>query len=95
MKKIRLSRLAHLDLVEIWVYVAEDNLDAADQLVHMIDDGINLLTTSPEIGRMRNEIIKNMRSFPVGNYIVFYRITSKYVEIIRILHGSRDIENIL
>jgi toxin ParE1/3/4 len=35
-----------------------------------------------------------MRGFPVGNYVIFYRDTSEHIEIVRVLHGARDIENL-
>jgi toxin ParE1/3/4 len=53
------------------------------------------LSESPLIGRARNELINGIRSFPVGNYLLFYQQIENGIEIIRVLHGSRDIETIL
>lgn len=56
-----------------------------------IDNKSRLLARSPELGRPRVELAPGLRSFPVAPYVIFYRITSRGIEIIRILHGSRDI----
>jgi toxin ParE1/3/4 len=40
-------------------------------------------------------LVLTLRSFPVGNYVIFYREVSEGIEIIRVLHGARDIEGII
>lgn len=91
---IRRTPQAHLDLVEIWLYIAQDNIKAADDLLDNIDKEIKLIAGSPKIGRKREELAKNLRSFPVSSYVIFYRIQPDRIEIIRILHGVRDIDSI-
>ncbi len=44
------------------------------------------------MGRARPELPSGLRSFPVGNYLILYRPTDYGVEIVRVVHGSRDIE---
>jgi len=53
-----------------------------------------LLAEFPEMGRMRHEFIINLRSFPVKNYIVFYLPVENGIEILRVLHASRDITEV-
>jgi toxin ParE1/3/4 len=36
----------------------------------------------------------NLRSFPVGSYVIFYRPIEEGIEVIRVLHSARDIEDI-
>lgn len=43
------------------------------------------------MGRRRDDLINGMRSFPYQAYIIFYRITDTTVQIVRVLHGARDI----
>jgi toxin ParE1/3/4 len=84
---------AHLDLVEIGVYIAEDNLEAALRLLDAMQAKFQLLARSPELGRKREELAPGLRSFPAAhNYLVFYKPIDNGIEIIRVLHGSRDIE---
>jgi toxin ParE1/3/4 len=47
------------------------------------------------MGRSRPELAPNLRSFPVGQYVIFYLPLAKGVEIVRVLHGARDFESIL
>jgi len=47
--------------------------------------------------RIRSELQPNLRSFPCGNYVIYYRPLEGdlQVEIIRVWHGARDVESIL
>lgn len=46
------------------------------------------------MGRKRDELVPNLRSFPVGNYLIFYRPINQGIEVLRVLHGARDIPSI-
>ena len=91
MPKILVSDFALYDLEDIWSYIAEDNTKAADALYNKIQEKFHKLAEAPQIGRNRPEIGEGIRSFPIGNYVVFYRIVSEGVYISRVLHGKRDI----
>jgi toxin ParE1/3/4 len=94
MGHIRTSQ-AGSDLNEIWYYVAtkSGNLDVADRLIDSITDRFTLLARYPNIGRARDEDLRlGLRSFPVGEYVIMYRIQAEDVLILRVLRGSRDIE---
>lgn len=80
------------DLEEIYDYIAIDNVNAALRFVDLLEEKFLLLTDSPGIGRHRNELASALRSFPAGNYIIFYRPVGEVIQIIRVLHGARDIE---
>jgi toxin ParE1/3/4 len=43
------------------------------------------------MGTARDNLAPGLRSFPVGNYLVFYRITPEGIEVARVLHGARDL----
>jgi len=45
-------------------------------------------------GGRREELAPGIQSFPLGHYIIFYRAVASAIEIVRVLHGARDIENI-
>jgi toxin ParE1/3/4 len=89
------SPQARLDLVEIWRYIAEESLLSADSVLMDIDEKLRMIAEFPEIGRLRNELAQDLRCFPVGKYIIFYRPVKNGIEVVRVLHGSRDIEEIL
>ena len=90
MKAVRVSRDADRDLDDIWLYIARDNLDAATRLLGEIRACFSLLAKSPEIGRTRNEMRPGMRSYPVGNYVIYYRVGEAHIGILRVVHGARD-----
>jgi toxin ParE1/3/4 len=92
MSQYRLTEEARDDLDEIWLYIAEDNPPAADDLLDTLYERFVLLAEQPFLGRARPELAPNLRSFPVGNYVIFYRPIDDGVEIARVLRGSRDID---
>jgi toxin ParE1/3/4 len=53
---------------------------------------VDVLGQYPKIGPDRSNIVPGVRSFPVGNYLIFYREISQGVEIIRVLHGARNLD---
>ncbi len=85
------SEQARLDLLAIWSYVAEDNPNAADKLLDVIDEKCNLLGENPKLGQAKPDISPQMRYFPVKNYLILYQEQPSGVEIVRVLHGSRDL----
>jgi toxin ParE1/3/4 len=80
-----------LDLVEIAFHIAEQNLVAADRWLETIDEKCQRLARMPELGRKRPDLAPELRSFPVGNYIIFYRPLPDGIQVIRVLHGARDL----
>ena len=92
MSRVAFTELAENDLTDIWLYIAEDNPDAADRFIDRIYDTCHkTLVPSPESGRARPELADSLRSFPVGNYVIFYRPSRQGVQIVRVLSGHRDI----
>ncbi len=78
------------DLDEIIDYIAADNPKAALELYNIFLKQFEYLSLFPEVGRLRKEFQPVVRSLPVGNYVIFFRESSP-LEIIRVLHGARDI----
>jgi toxin ParE1/3/4 len=84
---------ARLDLIEIWNYIADDNETAADRLLRRIDEALLMLAKTPLAGRSRPELGADMRSFPIGNYILFYVVQPNAIDVVRILSRYRDIDD--
>lgn len=82
------------DLAEIWTYIADDSPDRADTFADMVESKFQTLARHPSIGRHRPELGANLRSFVIGHYVIFYSPVSDGIEIVRVLHGARDIESI-
>lgn len=83
---------AQVDIIEIWEYIAEDSEPAADRWVDELNDKLALWSTQPRMGRPRDELEPGLRSLPFGQYVVFFEALPAGIEVIRVLHGSRDIE---
>lgn len=94
MNEVRLSDQAEQDLAEIWQHIARDNARAADDLIDRLIDRSNFLADFPSIGRLREDLREGIRSYGVGNYLVFYRVVPDGIAVIRFLHGARDLQSI-
>ncbi|GAT31662.1 toxin ParE1/3/4 [Terrimicrobium sacchariphilum] len=79
------------DFEEIWDFIADDNPNAADSLLRLLDETASLLARAPGLGRKRPEILPEVRSFPVGNYVLYYFPIADGIQLLRVLHGARDI----
>lgn len=87
-----LSQEADLDLEDIFDYTAiEFGIDQAVQYLMGFEELFKLLSINPRMGKERNEIRIGLRSIVKESHIVFYRITSHSIRIVRVLHTSRDI----
>ncbi|WP_407919191.1 type II toxin-antitoxin system RelE/ParE family toxin [Deferrisoma camini] len=53
-------------------------------------NGFEQISEFPSMGRQRPELGPAVRSFPVGRYVVFYRLTGDTVEIVRVISAYRD-----
>jgi toxin ParE1/3/4 len=88
------SSEASNDLLEIWDYIADSSETAADRMLDEINQKLRLLSDFPHMGRERTEIDLGVRSFTVKNYVIFYAAMDDGIEVIRVIRGARDIENI-
>jgi toxin ParE1/3/4 len=91
MARVLRTRASLADYQEIWGYIAIHDVAAADRIVDQFDEALNLLANSPQLGRSVGELAKDLRSFPVGNYQIFYRPLNDGIELTRVVHGARDI----
>ena len=88
---IDLSDDARADLADIWAKIAKDSPRAADKLIDRLEAGCARLADHPRSGVARPEVDDDARSVTVGNYILFYRVSPSGVEIVRVLHGARNL----
>lgn len=83
------SAKAEEDLIEIWLYIAQDDLGAADKLLDRFEETGWLLAENPELGQARPDIAPDFRYFPVGSYLMLYRKIRKGIELVRVVHGAK------
>lgn len=91
----RRTSLADSDLVDIWVYIAQDNLAAADRMIERLVANHETLAQFPQLGEEYQARHRVIRRFVVGNYVTFYAPVPGGVLIYRVLHGSRKMDELL
>ena len=94
MARILRSAQSEIDYLEIWVQIAQPSQQAADQLIERFDERLAMLAGNPLAGRARDELRPGLRSFPVHSYVIIYRPVENGIELVRVLHGQRDIEQL-
>jgi toxin ParE1/3/4 len=90
--KYVLSSEALLDLDDIWGYIAQDDIEAADRWIAKLLNACQTLARNPHIGHHRAEITDtSVLLWPVGAYLVIYRGYLDHIEIVGVTQGARDI----
>ena len=90
------TQRAKADVLTIGRFIAEQsgNRSVALGFLDRIDAKLKFLARNPLAGEARPDLLADVRSFPVGNYVIFYRPSQNGIEVLRILHGARDIPRI-
>ena len=89
---VRYTRRARADLLDIWLEIASKNPAAADRLYDRLEARVKVLGEFPEIGTARPDISAEVRMLADGSYLILYRIATDNVQIVRVLHGAREID---
>lgn len=97
MGSFNLTNKAVEDLTNIWNYTFEEwSENQADTYYFLLLEMCQDLADNPTIGKSYKDIGIEIFGFKAHRHIIFYEIISKNeIEIVRILHGRMDIENIL
>jgi toxin ParE1/3/4 len=90
--RVRLAPQARADLDSIWLYAAREiSTEGATRLIESIADKFRLVARFPAIGKsLPADLRPNVRTFPVGQYLIFYSSRVSEIRILRVLHASRD-----
>ena len=92
MIRYRLSQPARKDLVEIRDFISKENRFAARKLLTQLRAACRMLARHPDSGHLRTDLASEpLRFWPVRSYLIVYRPNTKPPDIVRILHGARDI----
>lgn len=95
MAVVRRSSASRRDYRDIWRFIAADNPEAADQMLDRFEAKLTLLARHPYLGCSRHKLRPHLRSFPVGNYVIFYFPTSEGIHLLRVLGGAQNHRRIL
>jgi toxin ParE1/3/4 len=86
---------AEEDLIEVWTHIARDDTRAADRTLDELERRTLLLVRHPEIGRERPDIAAGVRYLTSGSYLILYRLTPDFIEVVRYVHGRRDLKRVI
>ena len=89
MSDYAIRKKAEDDLDSILAYIAQDNPKAALDLYKKFLTKFEHIALFPESGKLRIEFSPAVRSFAIGNYVIFFSGHTP-VEIVRVLHGARN-----
>ncbi|MEQ8762545.1 MAG: type II toxin-antitoxin system RelE/ParE family toxin [Planctomycetota bacterium] len=92
---------AEEDLTEAYAHLGAESPTAAERLLDAVEEAIELLLENPRAGRrrafcspraqeVRSWILKDFES-----YLLFYRSDGEDLEVVRFLHGARDLPALL
>jgi plasmid stabilization system protein ParE len=91
-----LTQAAKGDLLKILEYLEGDNPAAVLKVVDALDDAMQLLADNPGIGHLRPDLTpEDVRFWSVFRYLVIYRPDTQPLEIVRVLHGKRNVRRLL
>jgi len=96
MNAFRLSPEASQDIIEIYEYIAQDSVEAAERLREELLEALRGLAEMPGKGHRREDLSKRPVLFwPVRSYQIIYRSSGVPLDIVAVLHGKRNIRRIL
>ena len=99
--RVFLEHLAEKDLEEYVDYIAADNPSAAARFIESVETAFAQLADMPRIGvvrEFRNPRLKGIRVRPIPSfekYLIFYVLSADEVQVLRVIHGARDIPSVL
>jgi len=93
--RFELAQRALGDLQDIWEYVSEDSLDAADRILEDFYNAFVQLAEMPGMGHKRQDLTtRDVLFWPVHSYLVIYKLSDP-LRIVRVIHGKRDVKKLL
>jgi len=95
MARLILSRRAKVDLLQIWVYLAERaSLETADRIIRFLYDRCDFLANNPGLGQLQPQLGDAVRTFSAKSYMIFFERHPDGINVLRVVHGSRDWEKL-
>lgn len=96
MGRFVLTPAARADLNEIFDYISRDNPDAAHRVLEELRAAMQKLARMPDMGHFRRDLVSGpLRFWSVYSYLIIYRPEARPLQVVRVLHGARDVQRIL
>ena len=94
MARVVRTEAAKSDVLEIAARIAADKPLAAERWVENVDRRLALIAKNPFMGEAVDYLAPGMRRHCLGNYLIFYTPIEGGIQLRRVLHGARRIENL-
>jgi toxin ParE1/3/4 len=95
MSRVTFGRRAKIDLLEVWIYLAEKaEIETADRVTRFLYERCSFLAKASGLGELQPEIGPSIRTFSAKNYTIFFERVPDGVAILRVAHASRDWSNL-
>ena len=94
-------RRFNTDVLQVFAQIGEENFSAANRFLRAVDTDLQKIHGMPGIGAIRTfrrAKLRGIRSLPVSgyrNYLIFYRVDQNHIEVLRLIHGARNLERAL
>jgi toxin ParE1/3/4 len=89
--RLRVTLQAKNDVDQIHDHIALDKPSAARRWLQRMRQQFKFLAKNPGVGEARDDLRPQLRGVSVGNYVVFFRVSGEVLEIVRVVHGARDV----
>jgi len=86
------SDKANKDLLNIYVYLANRNVETAEAIIRNLDIQFRRLAKFPFLGRERSQFGKGMHSIVVGEHLIFYAVFDEVISVVRVIDGRMDVD---
>ncbi len=92
MPRVELDEAALTDLDAIFDHIGRTlkSPQAADRTVDRVLEACETHASQPRMGQARPELGRDLRTFPVGSYVVIYRLVEDGIRVLRIFLGRRN-----
>lgn len=94
MRQLRITLSASKDLQAISDYFLRQSIGAGDRFVQIFGQKCKYLARFPYIGKSYDHLRPNLRGLSVMGYLLFYLVNDDSAEIIRVISGYRNLEDI-
>jgi plasmid stabilization system protein ParE len=95
MRAVVFRPAAEADFLAIAAYIAEHDPDRARSFVQSLRERCNAVAAHPNLGRSRHELGEGIRGLWEKPYVLLYRILESSIEIVAVVHGSRDLPAVM
>ena len=94
--RYQLTPSAQQDIERITDFIAEDNVDAALRVHDALEEAFRHLAERPRMGHTRADLtVRPLKFWSVYSHLIVYDPASTPLTVVAVLHGARDVENIL